>query len=172
LTADYKVTAERLFYRVLAECSNYCTSAKDAEREMQEALNVPGCKVETLEDADEFVESVSGFQDFWSLEEEKRLQFQDLTETELIQKGSIRERSVEEVIGHLQKLTGLKTEDMHNDPEGTYLEIIGRLRNYRIHQQQGKITRNTVILSKAAARYITLLFIILFMDSSLGLVSL
>lgn len=132
ITADYKATPERLFYSVLAHCSISCIMGKKgvAESEMQDVLNVPHCKVETWLDAFHFVDDVSGRQDVWSLDEEEIDRALDLTIAQLIQEGIVRERSVEEVMGHLKRLTGLTTENILEDPEGTYLEVVGRLYNH------------------------------------------
>lgn len=130
ITADYKATPERLFYSVLAHCSISCIWKRGAESEMQDVLNVPHCKVETSTDAHHFVDDVSGRQDLWRLDEDERDRLRHLSIAQLIQEGIIRERTVEEIMGHLKRLTGLTPENIREDPEGTFLEVVGRLYNY------------------------------------------
>lgn len=116
MTADYGIPPERLFYRVLTQCR--CIS-EYAERDLQEALSLPYCKVETFEEAKEVVGAVSGFQDLWRLGEDEQLLLENLTFFQLVRRGIISERIQEEVMGHLKKLTNLTTEEMYQDPEGT-----------------------------------------------------
>lgn len=148
ITADYNVTLERLFYSVLADCDTADCYDRREYDQLQSALNLPYCEVETPDDADEFVQDVLGHEGFRDLCEfarhtseeltkpgfsEIRYTLDQLTKHELIQKNLVRERSVKEVSGRLERLIGLTREDMLKDPEGVYLEVLGRLFYYDKH---------------------------------------
>ena len=126
ITADYKGTLERLFYRVLGECDlRTCLDEDKAESKLQRALNLPDCNAEHPENAYAFVEDVLELgceaRGGMKLDVTEMATWEDEYDVEII---------VDEVIHHLEEMTGLSKWEMLRDPEGTYLEILGRLYHY------------------------------------------